>query len=30
FCKVVFSELALECAVEAQNLLAISLEHIVG
>lgn len=30
FCKDVFSELPLEFAVEAQKLLAISLEHSVG
>ena len=30
FCKDVFSELPLEVAVEAQKLLAISLEHSVG
>lgn len=30
FCKAVFSELPLEFAVEAQKLLAISLEHSVG
>ncbi|BAE74707.1 FeS cluster assembly protein SufB [Sodalis glossinidius str. 'morsitans'] len=30
FCKDVFSELPLEFAVEAQRLLAISLEHSVG
>ncbi|AKC32100.1 Fe-S cluster assembly protein SufB [Candidatus Pantoea carbekii] len=30
FCKNVFSELPLEFAVEAQKLLAISLEHSVG
>ncbi|SNC58806.1 Fe-S cluster assembly protein SufB [Sodalis endosymbiont of Henestaris halophilus] len=30
FCKEVFSELPLEFAVEAQKLLAISLEHSVG
>lgn len=30
FCKDVFSELPLEFAIEAQKLLAISLEHSVG
>ncbi|MFB6434638.1 MAG: Fe-S cluster assembly protein SufB [Candidatus Malihini olakiniferum] len=30
FCKDVFSELPLEFAVEAQKLLAISLEHSIG
>ncbi|MXP56214.1 Fe-S cluster assembly protein SufB [Pantoea sp. Mhis] len=30
FCKEVFSELPLEFAIEAQKLLAISLEHSVG
>lgn len=30
FCKDVFSELPLEFVVEAQKLLAISLEHSVG
>jgi Fe-S cluster assembly protein SufB len=30
FCKVVFKELPMEFAVEAQNLLAVSLEGAVG
>jgi len=30
FCKVVFKELPMEFAVEAQNLLAVSLEGSVG
>jgi len=30
FCKDVFRELPMEFAVEAQNLLAVSLEHSVG
>jgi Fe-S cluster assembly protein SufB len=30
FCKTVFKELPMEFAVEAQNLLAVSLEGAVG
>jgi Fe-S cluster assembly protein SufB len=30
FCKVVFKELPMEFAVEAQNLLSVSLEGAVG
>ena len=30
FCKTVFRELPMEFAVEAQNLLAVSLEGAVG
>jgi Fe-S cluster assembly protein SufB len=30
FCKDVFRELPMEFAVEAQKLLAVSLEHSVG
>jgi Fe-S cluster assembly protein SufB len=30
FCKAVFKELPMEFAVEAQNLLAVSLEGSVG
>jgi len=30
FCKAVFRELPMEFAVEAQNLLAVSLEGAVG
>ena len=30
FCKSVFKELPMEFAVEAQNLLAVSLEGAVG
>ncbi len=30
FCKAVFRELPIEFAVEAQNLLAVSLEGAVG
>ena len=30
FCKTVFQELPMEFAVEAQNLLAVSLEGAVG
>ena len=30
FCKAVFKELPMEFAVEAQNLLAVSLEGAVG
>ena len=30
FCKVVFKELPMEFAVEAQNLLTVSLEGAVG